>query len=68
MNTEPLELKIGALVQLKSGGPVMTVYETHPNDHVAVIWYPGQPTERYCRELFPTDALFIVPPVNPEAP
>lgn len=50
-------LKVGDLVQLKSGGPVMTVYEIHPENQIATMWCSLGTPERFCRELFPAAVL-----------
>ncbi|WP_080582709.1 YodC family protein [Sinorhizobium fredii] len=38
--------KIGDIVQLKSGGPKMTVTEISPNDHVWTSWFAGAKNEK----------------------
>jgi uncharacterized protein YodC (DUF2158 family) len=33
------ELKVGDVVQLKSGGPEMTVEEIKPSNNVSCVWF-----------------------------
>ena len=42
-----MKYKIGDVVQLKSGGPSMTIYETAPSGkHVNCQWFAGAKLER----------------------
>jgi uncharacterized protein YodC (DUF2158 family) len=42
---ETMALKIGDIVQLKSGGPVMTVVKLDGEDAIACMWYAAQQGE-----------------------
>ena len=49
--------KIGDLVQLKSGGPVMTVSATEQSGFVACMWFPTVESELPSAKGFPPGAL-----------
>ena len=53
--------KVGDLVQLKSGGPTMTVVEVAPKGYVHATWFAGAKKES---GGFPPEAL-QVPPEKP---
>ncbi len=40
-----MALKIGSIVQLKSGGPVMTITKIDDVNAITCIWYAAQPGE-----------------------
>jgi uncharacterized protein YodC (DUF2158 family) len=51
--------KVGDIVKLKSGGPVMTVTSIVPGERglVRTSWFAGSKNER---DAFPTDALVLI--------
>jgi uncharacterized protein YodC (DUF2158 family) len=51
---EPGDFKLGDVVQLKSGGPAMTVSERVAADTVRCIWFDGATARN---EVFPVAAL-----------
>ncbi len=53
------ELKVGMIVQLKSGGPQMTVVKIDPKYEGSIFcrWYSG---DKFEREGFPPEALEII--------
>lgn len=53
----PRQLSIGDIVQVKSGGPSMTIHSIFPSGNIAVTWYEnGQVRTEY----IPKDALMEV--------
>ena len=57
-------MEVGDVVQLKSGGPHMTV-EFFRNDRAVCTWIDGvKPMQRAFENL----ALKVVPPFDPNAP
>ena len=60
-----MAFKVGDIVKLKSGGPLMTV--TNPNgtvNGVAVVSCAWFDHAKPCANLFPPDSLEIVDPQN----
>ncbi|NBH74742.1 YodC family protein [Rodentibacter pneumotropicus] len=51
------EIKVGDTVQLKSGGPVMTVISERTDDEVLCKWFDSN--NRPYDETFPKAALYI---------
>jgi uncharacterized protein YodC (DUF2158 family) len=49
-------MKIGELVQLKSGGPVMTVVKIDDVNHISCMWYASQAGE-YRTQMFTQSVL-----------
>lgn len=49
-------MKIGELVQLKSGGPVMTVVKIDDVNHITCMWYAPQVGE-YRTQMFTQSIL-----------
>jgi uncharacterized protein YodC (DUF2158 family) len=55
-----MALKVGDIVQLKSGGPKMTVKSSHGvEDDVHCQWFAGSKLEE---GWFPPDSVVTVPP------
>lgn len=52
-----MSLKIGDLVQLKSGGPVMTVTSTRQSDAIQCSWFPTIESLNPSTTGFPPDSL-----------
>ena len=51
--------KVGDVVQLKSGGPAMTVIDTKEEAAVECLWF-GDVSETFRREILPVIALETV--------
>ncbi|MCW9718313.1 YodC family protein [Avibacterium sp. 21-599] len=51
------KIKLGDTVQLKSGGPLMTVISEKDNEEVVCMWFDSN--NRQFKESFPKTALFI---------
>jgi uncharacterized protein YodC (DUF2158 family) len=49
-----MQFKVGDTVQLKSGGPIMTIIEVLSEGWVTCRWYDGK---QYKTENFPSEAL-----------
>ena len=56
--------KIGDIVQLKSGGPKMTIreYTSTDENYVSCQWFAGNKLES---GAFPTESLILVEPFKP---
>ena len=52
-------MKIGDIVQLKSGGPAMTVLGLSGADDLTCVWYAAQADE-YRSQVFPKTALDLI--------
>lgn len=51
------KLDVGDVVQLKSGGPQMTVVEVGESSDVKCMWFPDYKSESVREDHFPIDAL-----------
>lgn len=54
-----MALKMGDTVQLKSGGPVMTVVEVDPANNATCLWYAA-PAGEFRTHVFPAALLDAV--------
>ena len=61
------DVKAGDMVQLTSGGPVMTV-EAVKNEGVACVWFPTKQSPEPSRTLLPAAALKHYTPKKTGAP
>lgn len=53
------QFKVGDVVQLKSGGPKMTVSESYNDGTLGCVWFLGSDQKA---GTFPSDALELAPP------
>ena len=53
----PNQFNIGDVVQLKSGGPKMTVTRINEEQHITTAWFAGSKKES---GVFPVEAILIV--------
>ena len=54
------ELKIGDVVKLKSGGPIMTVNNIEENGEMYCKWFAGEHFDKVYKDYFPPDSLIRV--------
>ena len=61
----PIEFKVGDLVQLRSGGPIMTITSIEDdNKIVCTTWFDGTKKET---ESFPLDSILPVQDQRPSS-
>lgn len=53
------EIKVNSLVELNSGGPIMTVVKISENDEVECIWFANDDSDGLSRATFPMACLLL---------
>lgn len=56
------KLQIGDVVELKSGGPDMTVTQVSDGEMVNTTWFSGTKNDKNERGIFPAEALKLAEP------